>query len=135
MLDGQVVRVRDEVRINSHDAIDLKAYEPAMRHLIDTCIRSDDSEKISVFDDLTLIQLIVERGPEAVNALPERIRKSEEAVAETIENNVRKLIINASKIKRVRLAVIDKLGWIKRQQARVERRRETLKSSALGHEV
>ncbi|MEP6588184.1 MAG: restriction endonuclease subunit R, partial [Polaromonas sp.] len=91
-------RVRDEVRINSQDAIDLKAYEPAMRHLIDSYIRADDSEKISVFDDLTLIQLIVERGPDAVNALPERIKKSEEAVAETIENNVRKLIINESPV-------------------------------------
>ncbi len=91
-------KVRDEVRINSRDAIDLKAYEPAMRHLIDTYIRADDSEKISVFDDLTLIQLIVERGPDAVNALPERIKKSEEAVAETIENNVRKLIINESPV-------------------------------------
>ena len=91
-------KVRDEVRINSQDAIDLKAYEPAMRHLIDTYIRADDSEKISVFDDLTLIQLIVERGPDAVNALPERIKKSEEAVAETIENNVRKLIINESPV-------------------------------------
>jgi len=46
----------------------------------------------------TLIQLIVERGPDAVNALPKGIRKSEEAVAETIENNVRKLIINESPV-------------------------------------
>jgi len=91
-------KVRDEVRISSEDAIDLKAYEPAMRHLIDTYIRADDSEKISVFDDLTLIQLIALRGPDAVNALPERIQKSEQAVAETIENNVRKLIINESPV-------------------------------------
>ncbi|MEC5213237.1 type I restriction enzyme R subunit [Polaromonas sp. CG_9.5] len=91
-------RVRDEVRITSDDFIDLKAHEPAMRHLIDTYIRAEDSEKLSVFDDLTLIELIVERGPDAVNALPERIRQSEEAVAETIENNVRKLIINESPV-------------------------------------
>jgi type I restriction enzyme R subunit len=91
-------KVRDEVRINSEDYIDLKAYEPAMRHLIDTYIRAEESEKISAFDDLSLIQLIVERGPDAVNALPKGIRKSEEAVAETIENNVRKLIINESPV-------------------------------------
>ena len=91
-------KVRDEVKINAQDFIDLKAYEPAMRHLIDTYIRASDSEKISVFDDLTLIQLIVERGPDAINALPDRIKESPEAVAETIENNVRKLIINETPV-------------------------------------
>ena len=91
-------KVRDAVRLNSEDYIDLKLYEPAMRHLIDTYIRAEESEKISAFDDMSLIQLIVERGPEAVNALPKSIKKSEEAVAETIENNVRKLIINESPV-------------------------------------
>jgi type I restriction enzyme R subunit len=69
-----------------------------MRHLIDTYIRAEESEKISAFDDMSLIQLIVERGPDAVDALPKGIKKSEEAVAETIENNVRKLIINESPV-------------------------------------
>jgi type I restriction enzyme R subunit len=91
-------KVRDEVRLASGDYIDLKAYEPAMRYLIDTYIRAEESEKISGFDDMSLIQLIVERGPEAVEALPKDIRKNEEAVAETIENNVRKLIINESPV-------------------------------------
>ena len=91
-------KVRDEVRLSSGDYIDLKAYEPAMRHLIDTYIRAEDSEKVSAFDDLSLIELIVERGPDAVDALPKGIKKSEEAVAETIENNVRKLIINESPV-------------------------------------
>jgi type I restriction enzyme, R subunit len=91
-------KVRDEVRLSSGDYIDLKAYEPAMRHLIDTYIRAEDSEKISAFDDMSLIQLIVERGPDAVDALPKGIRKNEKSVAETIENNVRKLIINESPV-------------------------------------
>lgn len=91
-------KVRDEVKLASGDYIDLKAYEPAMRHLIDTYIRAEESEKISAFDEMSLIQLIVERGPDAVNALPKGIRKNEEAVAETIENNVRKLIINESPV-------------------------------------
>ncbi len=42
--------------------------------------------------------MIVERGPDAVDALPAGIRKSEKAVAETIENNVRRLIVNESPI-------------------------------------
>ena len=91
-------KVRTEVKLASGDYIDLKMYEPAMRHLIDTYIRAEESEKISAFDDLSLIQLIVERGADAVDALPEGIRKNKEAVAETIENNVRRLIIDEQPI-------------------------------------
>ena len=91
-------KLRNEVKLHSGDAIDLKQYEPAMRHLIDSYIRAEESEKVSAFDDLSLIQLIVERGAEAVKALPDGIRKNKEAVAETIENNVRKLIIDESPI-------------------------------------
>ena len=87
-------KVRQEVKLASGDYIDLKMYEPAMRHLLDTYIRAEESEPLSAFDDMTLIQLIVERGEGAIDALPEGIRKSPEAVAETIENNVRRLIID-----------------------------------------
>ncbi len=91
-------KVRNEVKLASGDYIDLKMYEPAMRHLIDTYIRAEESEKISAFDDLSLVELIVERGADAVNELPEGIRENREAVAETIENNVRKLIIDEQPI-------------------------------------
>ena len=90
--------VRDEVKQHSGDAIDLKAYEPAMRHLIDSYIRAEDSVTISKFDDMSLVQLIVEQGAKAVDALPKGIRENQNAVAETIENNVRKLIIDESPI-------------------------------------
>lgn len=86
------------MKLASADYIDLKMYEPAMRHLIDTYIRAEESEIISAFDDMSLIQLIVERGAGAVDALPKGIRESREAVAETIENNVRKLIIDETPI-------------------------------------
>jgi type I restriction enzyme R subunit len=86
--------VRAEVKLASGDYIDLKAYEPAMRHLIDTYISAEESEKISAFDDMTLIELIVERGEDVVNALPDGIARNKEAVAETIENNMRRLIID-----------------------------------------
>ena len=68
-----------------------------MRHLIDTYIRAEESKKISAFDDLSLVELIVERGADAVDALPEGIRLDKDAVAETIENNVRKLIIDETR--------------------------------------
>jgi len=87
-------KVRSEVKLASGDYIDLKVYEPAMRHLIDTYIRAEESKKLSAFDDMSLVELIVDRGAAAVDALPEGIRQSQEAVAETIENNVRRLIID-----------------------------------------
>ena len=87
-------KVRQEVKMTSGDYIDLKMYEPAMRHLLDTYIRAEESEKLSAFDDLTLVQLIVEQGEKAFDSLPKGIRGNQEALAETIENNVRRLIID-----------------------------------------
>jgi type I restriction enzyme R subunit len=86
--------VRGEIKISSGDAIDLKAHEPDMRHLIDTYISAEESETISAFNDMTLIELIVERGEDAIQALPKGIAGNKEAVAETIENNIRRLIID-----------------------------------------
>lgn len=94
----RATKVRDEVKLASGDYIDLKAYEPAMRHLIDMYIRAEESEKISAFDDMSLIQLIVERGADAVQILPKRVRENEGSVAETIDNNVRRLIIDESPV-------------------------------------
>lgn len=91
-------KVRNEVKLASGDYIDLKMYEPAMRHLIDSYIRAEESEVISAFDDMSLVQLIVDRGEAAINELPKGILESETAVAETIENNVRKLIIDESPV-------------------------------------
>jgi type I restriction enzyme R subunit len=84
--------VRAEVKMDSGDYIDLKMYEPAMRHLIDTYIRAEESKKISAFDDITLVQLIVERGAAALQDLPGGISSNKEAMAETIENNLRRVI-------------------------------------------
>ncbi|MGQ0799263.1 MAG: type I restriction endonuclease subunit R [Pseudomarimonas sp.] len=86
--------VRSEVKLASGDYVDMKLYEPAMRHLLDTYIRAEESEKISAFDDLTLVKLIVERGQAAVDELPKGLRADRRAMAETIENNVRRLIID-----------------------------------------
>lgn len=91
--------VRAEVKLHSGDAIDLKQYEPAMRHLIDSYIRADDSQVVSEFDDMSLVELLVARGPDAaVAAMPSSLQHNKKAVAETIENNVRRLIIDESPV-------------------------------------
>ena len=87
-------KVRTEVKLASGDYIDLKMFEPAMRHLIDTYIRAEESKKISAFDDITLIQLLVERGEQGLKALPQGISSNKAAMAETIENNLRRVIVD-----------------------------------------
>jgi type I restriction enzyme R subunit len=89
-------KVRNEIKLASSDYIDLKKYEADMRHLIDNYISAGESEKLSAFDDLTLIELIVERGVDFVEDLPEGIKTNKEAAAEVIENNVRRKIIEKS---------------------------------------
>ncbi len=91
-------KVRQEVKLASGDYVDMKVFEPAMRHLLDTYIRAEESETVSAFDDLTLVELIIKRGEAAIDALPEGIQGSREAIAETIENNVRRLIIDESSV-------------------------------------
>ncbi|HOU96885.1 MAG TPA: HsdR family type I site-specific deoxyribonuclease [Bacteroidales bacterium] len=87
-------QVRMEVKLASGDYIDLKKYEPAMRVLVDRYISATESEQLSAFDDMTLVDLITEKGEDALKELPSSVKQSREAVAETIENNVRKLIID-----------------------------------------
>ncbi|MCX6583341.1 MAG: type I restriction endonuclease subunit R [Candidatus Aminicenantes bacterium] len=84
--------LRRQVQCNSGDYIDLRSYESDMRHLIDTYIDAHESRTISAFEKLTLIDLIVENGAGALTALPPGIAANEDAIAETIENNVRRLI-------------------------------------------
>lgn len=86
--------VRDEVKWGSGDCLNMKKYEPKMRHLLDAYIRADDSVPVSSFEDLGLIELIVENGLGALEQLPEGIRNSQEAVAESIENNLRRIIVD-----------------------------------------
>jgi len=67
------------VKLGSGDLVDMKRFEPAMRHLLDMYIRADDSETLMDFEELGLIELIVEKGTAALEALPEGIRNSPEA--------------------------------------------------------
>jgi type I restriction enzyme R subunit len=87
-------QVRTEVKLASGDYIDLKKYEPAMRTLIDRYISADESKKLSAFDDMSLVDLIVKEGKDALDKLPEAVKLNQKAVAETIENNVRRLIVD-----------------------------------------
>ena len=88
------LKLRDIIRKASGESLDLKAYEADMRHLIDTYIEADEPRKISPFDNMGLLDLIVKTG--IANAIAQQLgglKGNKDAVAETIENNVRSKIV------------------------------------------
>ena len=87
--------IRDELKLMSGDYLDLKLFNPAMRYLIDTYIQAEDSKVLASFDDTSLLEIIAFKGlQETIKSLPKAIGKNKEALAETVENNIRKLIID-----------------------------------------
>ncbi len=91
-------KMRDEVKVASCDYLDMKRYEPAMRHLLDSYIRADESAVVSEFEDIGLVELLVKQGLSALDQLPNGLKKDPEAMAETIENNIRKTIIDENPV-------------------------------------
>ena len=88
------VRLRDTIRNAAGETLDLKPYEADMRHLIDTYIEASAPRKISPFDNMGLLDLIAKTGMDAAIArLPGAIKGNKNAIAETIENNVRSKIV------------------------------------------
>lgn len=67
-----------------------------MRHLIDTYIEASEPRKISPFDNMGLLDLIVNTG--IAQAIADRmgsLKGNQDSIAETIENNVRHNIVKA----------------------------------------
>ena len=114
--------VRNNIKLMSGDHIDMKSYEPTMRRMLDTYIHATPSETVIDFKDLGLIELIVNQGPEAlIKAIPEDIASNPENVAETIENNVRKTIVDENPVNpkyyEHMSALLDELIELRRQKA------------------
>ena len=86
--------VREIIRKASGESLDLKPYEADMRHLIDTYVEADESRKISPFDDMSLLELIVKTGiGNAITSQLASMKGNRDAIAEAVENNVRSRII------------------------------------------
>ncbi|MZG45110.1 HsdR family type I site-specific deoxyribonuclease [Dickeya dianthicola] len=114
-------KLRYEIKLTGGDLLDMKRFEPAMRHLLDMYVRADGSEVLMDFEELSLIELIVEKGTAALSALPDDIRNNQDAMAETIENNVRKTIVDENPVNpkyygRMSL-LLDELITLRRQNA------------------
>lgn len=88
------LKLRETIRNAANEKLDTKAYEADMRHLIDTYIEASEPRTISPFDNMPLLELIVKTDiASAIDNLPTGLKANKEAVAETIENNVRSKII------------------------------------------
>lgn len=116
------VDVRDIVRQASGESLDLKAYEADMRHLIDTYIEAGEPRKISPFDQLGLLALIVKSGVgQAIADRLANLRGDKDAIAETIENNVRSKIVKEHlsdpAFFESMSALLDELVQLRKQQA------------------
>ena len=93
----QYLAIREIIRKASGETLDLKPFEADMRHLIDTYIEASEPRKISPFDGIGLLDLIVRTG--IANAIANKLadmQGNQQAIAETIENNVRSKIIKES---------------------------------------
>lgn len=88
------IKARDTVRLASGEVLDLKPYEADMRHLIDTYIEADAPRKISLLDNISLLDLIAKT--DIVDAIGQKWggdKGDRDAIAETIENNVRAKVV------------------------------------------
>ena len=86
---------RQVIRLAAGENLDLKAYEADMRYLIDSYIEADLPRKISAFDEIGLLELIIKTGvAEAIQQQFGKGASNRNAVAETIDNNIRRTIIS-----------------------------------------
>ena len=86
---------RQVIRLGAGENLDIKAYEADMRYLIDSYIEADLPRKISAFDDIGLLELIVKTGvAEAIGQQFGKAASNRKVVQETIENNTRRTIVN-----------------------------------------
>jgi len=93
-LQKHYLDLREIIRKAAGETLDLKPYEADMRHLIDTYIEAAAPRKISPFDNVGLLDLIVKTGiADAIANQMGGLKGNRDAIAETVENNVRSKIM------------------------------------------
>lgn len=84
------IEMKKMIGNTSGDFLDLKAYEPDMRKMIDNYLTASDAQKIGDFDDLTLLDFVVKQGETLTG---DGNSGHKEGAAEAIENNIRRKVI------------------------------------------
>lgn len=88
------INIRTEVKLGAGEDVDFKQYEAGMRHLLDNFIQAGESEIITDFAGVSLVDLILDNGQKAIDKLPPNMRKDKKAVAAAVANNVRSTIVD-----------------------------------------
>lgn len=87
--------IRNAIKQHSGEELDIKPYEADMRHLINTYIQAEPAEAIGNLSNLSLTEAIIKTGIH--NTIAQKINRkgnlSNNAIADTIINNLRKTII------------------------------------------
>lgn len=86
------INLKKTIGNSSSDFIDLKAYEPGMRHLIDNYIIAEDSKTIGKLEDFTLLDFIKYKQEELNKENHNSVKATKESVAEAIEHNINKRV-------------------------------------------
>lgn len=83
------------IKHHSAEELDIKRYEGEMRHLINTYIKAQETEKLGTMHEMSLVELIVQSGIHnaIANKLNSNGKLSEQAVAEGVAQNVRQTIV------------------------------------------
>lgn len=84
------IELRERIGRASGDFLDMKAYEPDMRFLIDNYVTAFDSHRLGAFDDFTLLDFILAHREELESS---GNKSAQESAAEAIENNIRKKVV------------------------------------------
>ena len=89
----QATEARNTVRLAAGEYLDTKPFEADMRHLIDNYIEAKNSTTVADFGDLSLVDMIVNKGmEEIIKKFPKNVSKNEKAATAVITNNIRTVI-------------------------------------------
>lgn len=91
-------KLKESIKIASGDYVDFKTVDADMRYLINQYVKAEDSEVLGNFENMGLLELLVNKTKELGDNLPKTLSTDKNSMAETIENNVRKKIVESNPI-------------------------------------
>ena len=84
--------LRDAVKLASGDYVDMRKWDNDMRILINRYVNAGDSKVLAEFEDKGLLEILIQN--EGISEEENGALGGNEAVAEAIENNIRRIIVD-----------------------------------------
>ena len=84
--------LRDTVKLASGDYVDMRKWDSDMRTLINRYVNAGDSKVLAEFEDKGLLEILIQN--EGISKEENDALGGNEAVAEAIENNIRRIIVD-----------------------------------------